>query len=97
MKLERAIALLFFLTACVWAADVFLDIGFLHWFLEIPLVYLIGVEMRSKGSDAFMFATSLYLFISAWLLMVFGSSAVPQIIGFYGVFWLGYRKRATAQ
>ena len=96
-RLGVPLALLFFLTACVWAVDVLAQIGWLHWIPETVFCYLVGAKFRTfipsdRTSDAFLFATALWLFAMAWLLLIFqGPFILLPSTGFFGLFWLGYR------
>jgi hypothetical protein len=99
-RLGVRLALLFFITACVWAVDVLLQVGWLHWIPEAPFCYLLGAKFRTfvpsdRTDDAFLFTASLWLFAMAWLLIAFGPFILLPSAGFFGLFCLGYL-RATA-
>jgi len=97
-RLGTPLALLFFVTACVWAVDVLLQVGWLHWIPEAAFCYLLGVKFRTlvpsdRTDDAFLFSTALWLFVIAWLLIAFGPFILLPSAGFFGLFCLGYRTR----
>jgi hypothetical protein len=97
MRLGVPLALLFLATACVWAVDILLQVGWLHWIPEAALCYLLGARLRTlapsdRTDDAFLFSASLWLFAMAWLLLIFkGPLVLLPSAGFFGLFWLGYR------
>jgi hypothetical protein len=96
LRMGVRLALLFFITACVWAVDVLLQVGWLHWIPEAAFCYLLGVKFRTlvpidRTYDAFVLTTSLWLFATAWLLLIFkGLFVLLPSVGFFGLFSLGY-------
>jgi hypothetical protein len=99
-RLGVPLALLFFITVCVWVVDVLLQIGWIHWIPEGVFCYLLGTRLSklvpsNSDIDVLLFAISLWLFAMAWLLIAFGPFILLPSAGFFGLFYLGYR-RATA-
>jgi hypothetical protein len=92
-RLGVRLALLFFITACVWAVDVLLQVGWLHWIPEAVLCYLLGAKFRTfvpsdRTYDALVLTTSLWLFAMAWLLLAFGPFILCHRRAFSGCFAL---------